>query len=84
MNSMDNINDPNAVYQKLPDGKTPIELFISPSQYIQRGIRCVVHLRSRSVSFTQYAIPIGSSASLKSYSGWWRPLTPVSPMPIWM
>jgi glycerol dehydrogenase len=35
MNSMDNINDPNAVYQKLPDGKTPIKLFISPSQYIQ-------------------------------------------------
>ena len=27
--------DPNAIYQKLPDGNTPIDLFISPSQYIQ-------------------------------------------------
>ena len=27
--------DPNATYQKLPNGKEPIGLFISPSQYIQ-------------------------------------------------
>ncbi|MBA4418025.1 MAG: glycerol dehydrogenase [Syntrophus sp. (in: bacteria)] len=31
--------DPNATYQKLPDDKKPIQLFISPSQYIQgRGV----------------------------------------------
>lgn len=31
--------DPNTIYQKLPNGKDPIELFISPSQYIQgRGV----------------------------------------------
>ena len=27
--------DPNAVYQKLPDNRNPVQLFISPSQYIQ-------------------------------------------------
>jgi len=27
--------DPNATYQKLPDGVKPVQLFVSPSQYIQ-------------------------------------------------
>jgi len=27
--------DPNATYQRLPDGKDPVQLFVSPSQYIQ-------------------------------------------------
>jgi len=27
--------DPNATYQRLPDGKNPVQLFVSPSQYIQ-------------------------------------------------
>lgn len=31
--------DPNAIYQKLPDNRNPVQLFISPSQYIQgRGV----------------------------------------------
>jgi glycerol dehydrogenase len=31
--------DPNTTYQKLPDDRNPVQLFISPSQYIQgRGV----------------------------------------------
>ena len=31
--------DPNAIYQKLPDDARPVQLFVSPSQYIQgRGV----------------------------------------------
>jgi glycerol dehydrogenase len=33
------ILDPNVIYQKLPDHRRPIQLFVSPSQYIQgRGV----------------------------------------------
>jgi len=27
--------DPNVIYQRPPDGKNPVQLFVSPSQYIQ-------------------------------------------------
>ena len=35
--------DPNAIYQKLPDGRKPLQLFVSPSQYIQ-GHGVIGHL----------------------------------------
>lgn len=34
MNSVGTL-DPNMTYQKLPDDRKPIQLFVSPSQYIQ-------------------------------------------------